>query len=419
MLGSGTQSNPYIVSTPQDLHDIRNNLSAYYELANDIDMSSWGNFTSIGKTSPYFRGHIDGKGFKIKNLTINESTANVGFIALLDNGGTVNNLAIENGNVRANSVNYSGILIGNIINGTVRNCYTTGEVYGQYGVGGLVGWSSGGLIEDCFSFATPTGTGRVGGLLGNGANSNAKVNKCYSNGLVTVTPDPNLFNGGLIGSHSGQSVVTNSYYDNQTSGQTISAGGIGKSTIEMKTQSTYVNWDFTSIWGIDTDYPYLQVFGVPSLPAKDETVNVISSVQMVVSDSNIKKLSTKLSNTFIDSLVASYKYDMFVFRSVSSNVSKINTTVIQSDKVVKKRTVELDSYLYPVSATVERKSNTYRMLLAHLKPISSEISVLYPLNDKLVIASMNVLKNNSYTVYEQGRSNSFYIENPSFMEVKE
>lgn len=419
MLGAGTQSNPYIVQTPQDLHNIRNSMTSYYELANDIDMSSWGNFASIGKSSPYFRGHIDGKGYKIKNLTINESSANVGFIALLDNGGTISNLAIENGNVRANGVNYSGILVGNILNGTVRNCYTTGEVYGQYGVGGLVGWSSGGLIEDSFSFATPTGTGRVGGLLGNGGNINAKVNKCFSSGLATVTPDPNLFNGGLIGSHSGQSVVTNSYYDNQTSGQTVSAGGIGKNTTEMKTQSTYVNWDFSNVWGIDSDYPYLQVFGVPSIPAKDEVVNVISNVQNVLSDSNIKKQSTKLSNTFIHSLQASDDFHMSVLRSVATHISKVNTSVIQSDKVVRKRTVELTSYLNPVAVTVERKSNTYRVLLAHIKPITSDISVLYPLNDKLVMATMEVLKNNSYAIYEQGRSNFTLVENPSFMEVKE
>ena len=301
MLGVGTQSNPYIIQTPQDLHNVRNNLTAYYELGNDIDMSGWGNFTPIGTSSEKFMGNFNGKGYKIKNLTINSTTAYVGLFSFTENA-TIQNLAIENANVVGQNVNYVGILAGNITNSTIKNCYTTGNVSGQYGIGGLVGWHYSGLIENCFSHANTTGRGRVGGLVGNGATSNSLVNKCYSTGLVTVTPDPNLYNGGLVGSHVDSTKVTNSYFDINTSGQTISAGGTGKTTAEMKQQTTYVGWDFTNTWGINNDYPYLQIFGVPTAPPKKETITIQSYVNHIHSKTSKINKSTKQTQSFLNTI---------------------------------------------------------------------------------------------------------------------
>lgn len=53
--------------------------------------------------------------------------------------------------------------------------------------------------------------------------------------------------GGLIGYWEGNQMVTSSYWDMESSGQSYSAGGEGKTTAEMKQQSTYVGWDFTNI----------------------------------------------------------------------------------------------------------------------------------------------------------------------------
>jgi hypothetical protein len=63
----------------------------------------------------------------------------------------------------------------------------------------------------------------------------------------------------LVGWNNG-GTTTNSYWDIETSGQSTSDGGTGKTTAEMKTQSTYTNWDFVNIWAIKegVSYPYLQ-----------------------------------------------------------------------------------------------------------------------------------------------------------------
>ncbi len=60
--------------------------------------------------------------------------------------------------------------------------------------------------------------------------------------------------GGLIGQNSG--AVSDSYYDSGVSGQ-LDAAGTPKSTEEMKLQSTFTDWDFSNVWGLDSGYPYL------------------------------------------------------------------------------------------------------------------------------------------------------------------
>jgi hypothetical protein len=55
--------------------------------------------------------------------------------------------------------------------------------------------------------------------------------------------------------------VSDCFWDTQTSGQSTSAAGTGKTTAEMKTLSTFTDagWDFTDIWEMPTsDYPRLQ-----------------------------------------------------------------------------------------------------------------------------------------------------------------
>jgi hypothetical protein len=77
--------------------------------------------------------------------------------------------------------------------------------------------------------------------------------------------------GGLVGSRNYYwgDVVSHSFWDTQTSGQTDSAGGTGKTTGEMQTAKTFLDagWDFVDeidngtedIWWIleGQDYPRL------------------------------------------------------------------------------------------------------------------------------------------------------------------
>ncbi|MHC4467368.1 MAG: GLUG motif-containing protein [Planctomycetota bacterium] len=211
----------------------------------------------------------------------------------------------------------AGGLVGENWDGDITSCSSTGNVTGEYGVGGLAGentgtgnitscssWATvngqqqvgglvgenygfisqsfsdanvvatnteaGGLvgrningdIYDCFSNATVTGGSTVGGLVG--LNWNATISNCYSTGYVTGSYPY----GGLVGKEI-TAATTNSLWDTQTSGQTVSDGGTPKTTAEMQTQSTYtdIGWDFEGetangtddIWKLysSTEYPRL------------------------------------------------------------------------------------------------------------------------------------------------------------------
>lgn len=148
-----------------------------------------------------------------------------------------------------------GGLVGYNWFGTVSGCYSTGSVSGGNRVGGLVGKNYG-TVSNSFAMGAVTGSNYVGGLIGHLYCGN--VINTYSTGLIGSSGD-NI--GGLIGyiKTSNNSTVTSSYWDTQTSGMTTSAGGEGKTTAQMKQQSTFIDWDFMNIWGIieNNTYPYL------------------------------------------------------------------------------------------------------------------------------------------------------------------
>lgn len=154
-------------------------------------------------------------------------------------------------------LNRTGGLIGQNYNSTIVKCFATGNVTGIAYVGGLVGENGGTQAANTDSYATGTVTGTsvyIGGLVGRNF-FGPTVNNCYAIGSVTGT-------GGLIGGTQSGATVTSSYWNTETSGQGSSAGGVGKTTVEMNTQETFVDWDFDTIWDIDptenNGYPFLR-----------------------------------------------------------------------------------------------------------------------------------------------------------------
>jgi hypothetical protein len=152
---------------------------------------------------------------------------------------------------------YVGGLVGLNYSGSISNCYSTGAVSGDFDVGGLAGENDV-SISNCYSTGTVSGYSgsyTVGGLVGQNFDS---ISNCYSTGAVSGSSDV----GGLVGLNYGS--VFSSFWDKQTSGQTTSAGGTGKTTAEMKTLLTFTSagWDFVDAWGIGNGqtYPYLKPF---------------------------------------------------------------------------------------------------------------------------------------------------------------
>lgn len=382
MTGTGTISDPYIISTPTDLNAVNSNLSAYYELANDIDMGSWGNFAPIGTITPYFTGYFDGKGYKIKNLTVNTTTDWNGLFAVVWHVGSyVKNVKLENCSV-SSSGSYVAILVGDLIVGTVDNCTVSGTVSvsgtGIYN-GGLVGKTyANGVVNNCNSFANVTGYNYNGGLIGQHLGT---VTNSYSTGTVTSTMTDPTFYGGMIGDNTG--TVTSSYWDMTTSGQSTSAGGTGKTTAEMKTQSTFTGWNFTTIWGIGSGYPYLKLFQHLS------TVNVTSFVKTVQALAEMKKKATMNMISYMNSIQGG------IFTSFSKNVV---------------------AFMNPIFTTVTSSKQSMKQVIAFMKKISGSAKTD---KDIIVNAHTSYIENPTFTSVIENDSHTSYIENPSFTEVRE
>ena len=87
------------INTPQDLQNMNQNLSGDYVLNQNLDLSGMA-FIPIGNQSSPFRGHFDGNGYSISNLTINlPNTRNVGLFGMLGQSAVVDYLSINNANV--------------------------------------------------------------------------------------------------------------------------------------------------------------------------------------------------------------------------------------------------------------------------------------------------------------------------------
>jgi len=101
--------------------------------------------------------------------------------------------------------------------------------------------ASGGTVSNSYSTGSVNGSSFVGGLVGRNF-ENSTVSNSYSTGSVSGGSSV----GGLVGYNA--STVSNSFWDTQTSNQSSSSGGTGKTTAEMKDYNTFIDadWDFVS-----------------------------------------------------------------------------------------------------------------------------------------------------------------------------
>ncbi|MBA7525672.1 hypothetical protein ES705_17825 [subsurface metagenome] len=283
MTGSGTPGDPYIIYNVNDLQAMENDLTAYYELANDIDASAtigWNGgagFLPIAWAGT-FSGQLDGKRHKVTDLHINRSGVQVGLFNVIGSAGVVKNIGLEDCDIVG-----VGACLAYENNGEIDSCYATGTVADPAAslLAGLVGVNDG-AITKCYSEADIDAQGGdAGGLV---CENNGTITDCYARGSVWAYG----YAGGLVSYHRG--TITNSYstgavygdsaagglvengyeedtinsfWDTQTSGQAASEGGTGKTTAQMKTESTFTDagWDFAAIWticsGVNNDYPCL------------------------------------------------------------------------------------------------------------------------------------------------------------------
>ena len=313
--GAGTLADPYKIATLADLRYLSEN-SAYWAAGKyfiqtaDIDATatnSWNSngaggyygFSPMGNEITNFAGNYDGQGHTISGLYINRpATDYIGLFGSMASGSTVSNLGLLN--VIISGKGKVGSLAGSLL-GSVSKCYSAGSVTGSgVTVGGLIGYNQIGSISDCYSTCSANGLGQVAGLIGFLFFGN--VTNCYSTG--SATGSWSIF--GLIGRND-TGTYTSSFWDTETSGKATSNGGTGKTTAQMKTQTTFTGWDFTTVWKIDgtnnNGYPYLawQIYG-PANPASfAATVNSSTQIDLtwiLNGNNNAVLVAFNATNTF-------------------------------------------------------------------------------------------------------------------------
>jgi hypothetical protein len=231
-----------------DLDAVKNNLSGSYLLMNNLDSTTpgytelasptanggkgWQPIGSIeynqswGLVNPFI-GTFDGQGYEIRQLFIDRpDESGVALFGAIE-GGVVKNVEVMNANVTG--LFGVGILVGGSA-GNVSNSYSTGDVSGAVGVGGLVGWNDYGTVDSSYSTGSVTGnsTGSgyecsmaVGGLVG--LNDHGTVDSSYSTG--SMIGDGTTV-GGLVG-YNDEGTVSNSYSTGSVSGIDSVGGLVG------------------------------------------------------------------------------------------------------------------------------------------------------------------------------------------------
>ena len=279
-----TIKNGYAISTPQDLQNMKNNLSASYYVVNDINMEGFSFKTIPGE----FTGTLDGQGHTISNFSIAKENHDSGYMAMfrcIQGNAKICNLLMKDVNISSqgqyavgvfgaqangfSEIKYNiifekvgitgsltgrGIVasfVGDISNNrgcsiSFRNCYARTDL------NDVNGYDCSGLT--CFGNYGNTGTAAAVNCYWSGTNNG----KWRTGSLITPNTIDNNNNQQIDSCIS----ISNSYYDKEKFPLKIptveSASGKGLLTEEMKKQESYVGWDFENTWHMGEDgYPEL------------------------------------------------------------------------------------------------------------------------------------------------------------------
>ena len=207
--GKGTEADPYLIKNEEQLRYLvqsKKTKNKYYQLTNNIKVTGEWYFTS--DNSMAFAGYIEGNGFTISCININETPAEyngewfasggAGLFPYITTSATIRNIHIRHSNISGKA--YTGAIAGFIKSendkdyAEITGCSVDESVTikGQT-VGGLIGGGARGLII-CYSYSTAnlSNSGpeeQLGSIVGDIWSSDYKVYNCYSVGPKNFRAD--------------------------------------------------------------------------------------------------------------------------------------------------------------------------------------------------------------------------------------
>lgn len=205
--GSGTEADPYVISTAADLTNLSTNVNGgnnysgkYFKQTANITTNS--GFQPIGGGSVAFSGVYDGQMYTITH-TRSYNKSYVGLFAYTANA-TIKNLMVA-GDITISSSGYScvGGVVAFAVSTKILNCRRTGKInsLSDY-TGGIVGMAGGRYrIENCQNNGEIiSGNSYTGGILGGaGSGSSGDINYCSNNASITCSGNNKVYVGGIAG----------------------------------------------------------------------------------------------------------------------------------------------------------------------------------------------------------------------------
>jgi len=343
--GTGTQSDPYLISTRADMATLAmavndgNEYSGKYFLLTEnlTDIS-----TVIGNTSSnYFSGIFDGGGYNLTvniNITIGGTgTAYAGVFGSLSNA-TIKNLSVAGTIISSGKESYAGGIGGYGTKSTISNCYNTANISsssnGNNGAslsGGICGYAYQNTISHCYNTGNTqsdvnSGWCSGGGICGQGAGTAEKITSCFAaNSNITAT------NGTIgIGRITGNSlcIIQMSY--------ALSSMLLNGATVSSQSPSSYHGADATManfqsqqwiednlFWDfVDTWYIPAATSALPVLKKGSFLKFVLSPANITYGDMQQMTLTATSKNTT----------EPIVFTSSDNTIAEVTGNILQIKK---------------------------------------------------------------------------------------
>lgn len=211
-----------------------------YPHDSDWNNDSWkeNNYTAIGHSSRYFRGHFNGNSKTISGIRIyTDDYSCRGIFGSIAYPAVVENVTLADACITA--VNTVGGIVGNNLGGTINNCHVTNTVklralnsnsISSCEYGGIVGHnfinetggSQIGVVSNCISEVTLTScSAQIGGIAGK--NQGSLENNFVIGAIIPATTFKSY--GAIVGQNKG--TLTNNYYSSCTVGGVVNATNVG------------------------------------------------------------------------------------------------------------------------------------------------------------------------------------------------
>jgi len=298
-------------------------LGSNVSCSDTVNWNGGAGFQPVGDATNKFTGNFDGANHTIGNLTINMPSTNyVGLFGVVNTNSNVSNLRLININI-SGQVNIGGVVGGTTgSSGNLFNLYVTGSIQSAFSgnayigglvghgdgrinnsyfygtinasasnyVGGLVGYTITGDIDNSYSVGNITGNAGVGGLLGYADEVfGAYIHNSFTNMIINNASSTNI--GNLVGYASFTPIwIENCYWNNYSGGPGKCSGGglaVSDCNVVQNNQSYFYNINEPPManWSYPPWDNFCNKSGYPSLDWEN-IINIISCLGYTTADSS-------------------------------------------------------------------------------------------------------------------------------------